>query len=51
MADLTGEELLDNPVNTQSENPSNEIILTKDADAIDTKQEPENMEVHHHSWN
>ena len=48
MADNTDEEHLDNPTNTQSENPSDEIIPTKDTEIINPNQETENMEVHHH---
>ena len=49
MAGDTEEEHLDNPINTQSENPSDEIIPIKDTEPINTNQEPENMEVHHHA--
>ncbi len=48
MADNTDEEHLDNPLNTQSENPSDEIIPTQDTETINLNQESENMEVHHH---
>ena len=48
MTDNTDKEHLDNSTNIQSENPSNEIIPTKDTDAINPKQETGNMEVHHH---
>jgi hypothetical protein len=48
MADNTDEEHLDNSTNTQSENPSDEIISTKDTEPINPKQETENMEVHKH---
>ena len=48
MADNTDEEHLDNSTNTQSENPSHEIIPTKDRETINPKQETGNMEVHHH---
>jgi hypothetical protein len=49
MAESTDEEHLDNPMNTQSENLSDEIIPTKDAETINPNQETENMEVHHHA--
>src|SRR5688572_29283964 len=48
MAENTGEEPLDNPISTQSENPPGEIIPAKHAEVINPKQEPENMEVHKH---
>ena len=48
MPDNTDEEHLDNPTNTQSENPSDEIIPANDTEAINPNQETENMEVHHH---
>ena len=48
MADNTDEEYLNNPANTQLENPAAEIIPTKDTEPIKPKQETENMEVHHH---
>ena len=46
MADNTNEELIDSPANTPSKNPSEEIILTKDTNTINSNQETENMEVH-----
>jgi hypothetical protein len=49
MADKTDEEHLDNPINNQSENPSDEIIHTTDTETINPNQESENMEVHHHA--
>ncbi|MDO9000197.1 MAG: hypothetical protein Q7W45_10560 [Bacteroidota bacterium] len=49
MADNTEEEHLDNPINNQSENPPDEIISTNDAETINSNQETENMEVHHHA--
>ncbi len=48
MADNTDEEHLDNSTNTQSVNPSDEIISPTDTDTITPIQEPEHMEVHHH---
>jgi len=48
MTDNTNDEQLDNPTNTQSENSSNQIILTTSADPINQIQENENMEVHKH---
>src|SRR6187399_2889865 len=49
MAENTDEEHLDNPINSQSGNLSDEIIPTKDAETINPNQETENMEVHHHA--
>ncbi len=49
MADNTDEEHLDIPINTQSENPPDEITPTADTEAINPNQETENMEVHHHA--
>src|SRR6266487_6012865 len=48
MADNTEEEHLDNPVNIQSENNSNEISPTTETETITPSQEPKNMEVHKH---
>ena len=48
MANNTDEQELDNPTNIQSENPSDEIIPTKNTDTIDPNKETENMEVHKH---
>jgi hypothetical protein len=49
MADMTDEEHLDNPANTQSENPPDEIIPTIDTEITNPNRETENMEVHHHA--
>src|SRR5260221_13471453 len=49
MADIPDEEHLDNPTNSQSENPSDKIIPIKGVEAINQNQEIENMEVHHHA--
>jgi len=49
MTDNRDEEHLDNPTNTQPENPPDEIILTTDTDTIPQNLETDNMEVHHHS--
>ncbi len=49
MTENTAEETLDNPTNTQSEKPSDEIIPAKDTEIINPNQEIENMEVHHHA--
>jgi hypothetical protein len=49
MADNTDEEHLDNPINNQPENPTDEIIPTSDMETINSIQETENMEVHHHA--
>ncbi|NNV54935.1 hypothetical protein [Limnovirga soli] len=43
------DEHLDNPTINQSENPHDEITSTATAEAINTNQETENMEVHHHA--
>ncbi len=51
MADNTDEEHLDNPINNRSENPPDEIIPTTEMEAINSNQETENMEVHHHAHN
>ena len=48
MADNIADEPLENLPNTQSVNPSDEIIPIEDTDAINQKKEIENMEVHHH---
>jgi len=48
MAENTDEEHLENPTNTQSENPTEEITPTTDTETIAPNQETENMEVHHH---
>ncbi|MGI8583727.1 MAG: hypothetical protein ACR2KX_16130 [Chitinophagaceae bacterium] len=48
MADRSDEEPLDSPVNTPSENPSEEIIPARDTGTI-PNQEIKNMEVHHHA--
>lgn len=48
MEDNTDEEHLDNPTNNQSENPPDQIIPTNDRESINSNQETENMEVHHH---
>ena len=49
MADNTDEEHLDNPTNTQSENPPHQITPTADTVTINPNPETENMEVHHHA--
>ena len=48
MADNTDDEHLDNPINTQSENPPNEITPPTDTETFNLNQETENMEVHKH---
>jgi len=48
MTDRTDDENLDDPTNTQSENSSEETILTTKTDPINQIQETENMEVHKH---
>ncbi len=49
MTDYTDEEPLDGQPITPLENPSDEIILTKDTEKINSNKEAENMEVHHHA--
>jgi len=48
MADNTDEEHLDIPTKIQSENRSDEIILTSNPDTINPIQAPDTMEVHKH---
>lgn len=48
MSDNIDEEHLDTPTNSQSENPSEEIIPSKDSETINTNQEIVNMETHAH---
>ena len=49
MADNTDEEHLNNPTENQSENTPDEIIPTTDTETINSIQETEEMEVHHHA--
>lgn len=49
MADNTDEVPLENPINNQSENSSDETTLTTEIETIKPIQETENMEVHHHA--
>lgn len=49
MIDNTDEQPLDNPPITPLENPSDEMVHAKDTEEINSKKEPENMEVHHHT--
>ena len=42
------EEHLDSPTNTQSDNPSDDIIPTEETENINLNQVTKNMEVHHH---
>ena len=49
MSAYTDKEHPDNPKNTQSENPSDEIIPAKKIETITPNQEIENMEVHAHT--
>jgi hypothetical protein len=49
MADNTDEEHLDNPTKNQSENPPDEISPINDTETINSIQETEEMEVHHHA--
>lgn len=44
----TGDETLDSPSNTKSENLSEKDISADEPDSSIPKQETENMEVHHH---
>jgi hypothetical protein len=48
MADNTEAELLDNPTNNKLENLAEEITTTADKETINSTQETDNMEVHHH---
>jgi hypothetical protein len=48
MTDNTAEEDLNNPTNTQSENPPDEIINTNNKEINTQNLETENMEVHKH---
>ncbi|MEO6131340.1 MAG: hypothetical protein ABIQ02_05800 [Saprospiraceae bacterium] len=48
MEDNVGEKISENPVNTKSENISNEIIPIDEIDNVAPKQETENMEEHYH---
>src|SRR6185295_13391796 len=48
MEENTDEEHLTNPINTQSESFTEEIIPAKDTVAINSNPESENMEVHKH---
>ena len=48
MPDNTDDETLDNPTNTQSEKPSDEIIPLAEPDIITPKQETKNMDTHAH---
>lgn len=49
MADNIDEEDLENPINNQSEIPTDQIMSPTDSETINPNQETENMEVHHHS--
>lgn len=49
MGDNTEEDHLAKPINTQSENPSDEISSIANAETINPNQQTENMEVHHHT--
>jgi|LakMenEpi03Aug12_release.lakeMendotaPanAssembly.Ray.scaffolds.fasta_scaffold207389_3 hypothetical protein len=49
MADNTDEEHLNNPEINQSENSSDEIAFNANTENINSNQETENMEVHHHA--
>src|SRR6201989_1197714 len=48
MANNIQEEQLDDPVNTQPENISDQLTTAADTETILQNQEIENMEVHHH---
>jgi hypothetical protein len=48
MAENKDEEHLEIPTNTQTENPSDKIVLTNDRETINPNQDTENMEVHKH---
>ena len=49
MPNHTDEEHIDNPTNTQSENPPDEITPTANTETVNQNQDTENMEVHHHT--
>ena len=49
MIDHTDEKHLNNPTNTQSENPTDETTPNADIETINPIQETENMEVYHHA--
>lgn len=49
MTDNTDEEHLDNPTNNQLENVPDELAPITDTESINSTQETENMEVHHHA--
>jgi len=48
MADITDEENLDNPANTQPDNPSDQIVSPDDIETSNPNQDNENMEIHKH---
>ena len=48
MAENLGEEIFNNPTNTQTENLSDEVVSTDEMETVITKLETENMEVHRH---
>ena len=48
MPDNIDDKYLGNPTNTHSENTENKIIVPKDIETNNPKQEAEQMEVHHH---
>lgn len=48
MADNINDDTLNNPTNTQSENPSDDIAPVNNTETIIQNEETENMEVHHH---
>lgn len=49
MAENIDDEHLDHPTDTHLENPSDETIPTEAPETINSTQETENMEVHHHA--
>ena len=49
MTDNTDEVPLEHPTNNQSGNPPEQIIPPTDSETINSNQETENMEVHHHA--
>lgn len=49
MEENIDEENINKPIISQSENPSDEIILIENTENITQNQETENMEVHHHA--
>jgi hypothetical protein len=49
MTDIIEEEHLDDSTDSQTDIHSDEIIPKQDTETINSTEEPENMEVHHHA--